>query len=739
MLKTLSPLRRATAVLSVGALGALSFVGFLSPAEATVSAASHWLQVGTAVNGPSARYDGSMVYDASTGTTLLFGGLNGTPLNETWSWNGSVWVKLTPATSPPALSGASMVYDAATHNVVLFGGLSATGPVADTWTWDGTTWTKQLVSGPAARSGASMVYDAATNNVVLFGGLGVNGPLSDTWFWNGTAWTSPTLTSAVPTPRYDQSMAFDAATNSVVLYGGKGVAGPISDTWTWNGTQWSLQSAANPAARYGASMFYDATTGDVVLFGGTDGTNSYSEMWDWNGTSWSTLLSATAPTGRYLAALAYNTSSNSALLFGGVTGTTALSDSWSFVEIPGAPVNVHATSNANAQSVVTWNPPTGNGGTAIYGYSVTATDLTVASRGGQTCTTVGTTMVTISSTTPVATTCTVTGLTNGDQYHFAVAAMSSVGTGPASVSNVVRPATAPSAPTIVKVVAYSGYAMVYWSVPTSDGGTPVASYRVIAAPGGAFCHVPRSMTSCRIGGLQAGVNYSFTVTATNAAGTSAASAPVALTGSVTGRPVTLPGSPFIVAKGVVGNIITIHWRPPVSNGGVRLSGYVILVGTSPSGAASRPAVHVPFNQFVYRFAAVRGQMYYIVVRALNSAGVGPFSNQVGVRPAPGAPSSNGLGNMPSAPFITARTVAGNHVTIHWRAPVSNGGVRLSGYNVYVGTSPNGAAFRPLVSVPFNQLAYAFSGVRGQTYFVVVSAVNSAGIGPFSNQVAVTAQ
>ena len=119
-----------------------------------------------------------MVYDAATGTTLLFGGFNGTELAETWSWNGNVWAKLTPAASPPALRGASMVYDAATHNVVLFGGLSADGPVADTWTWDGTTWTKQLACRDRPpRSGASMVYDAATNNVVLFGGQGPSGSL----------------------------------------------------------------------------------------------------------------------------------------------------------------------------------------------------------------------------------------------------------------------------------------------------------------------------------------------------------------------------------------------------------------------------------------------------------------------------------------------------------------------------------------------------------------------------------
>ncbi len=627
MLKFSFPVRRTLAALSVAALGATMFVGYLSPADAVVPAPSHWLQVGTTISGPSARYDGSMVYDAATGNMVYFGGFNGSELAETWTWNGLVWDKLSPAVSPPALRGASMVYDAATHNVVLFGGLTAAGPVADTWTWDGTTWTKQLVSGPSARSGASMVYDAATNDVVLFGGKASDGLLSDTWFWNGTAWTSPTLTTSLPAPRYEQSMAYDAQSHDVVLYGGQGVAGAISNTWTWDGTSWTLQPAANPAARFGASMFYDANTGDLVLFGGSDGTNNYSEMWQWNGSAWSSLLSSTAPSARYLAALAYDTTTNSAILFGGYNGTSGLADTWSFVETPSAPLKVHATSNANTQSVVTWDAPSGDGGTAIYGYSVSARDVTMASRGGQTCTTVGVTTVTISSTTPVPTTCTVTGLTNGDQYQFAVSAMSTVGTGAPGSSNIVRPATVTSAPTITKVVPGVSSATVYWSVPTLNGGTPVASYRVIASPGGAFCHVPRASTNCQITHLQIGGTYTFSMTATNAAGTSPTSA-TSVAVRLVGRPVTLPGAPLITSKSVSGNYITIRWSPPVSNGGVRLSGYDIYAGSSPSGAAYRPLVPVPFNQFAYTFRVATGQTAYVIVRAVNSAGIGPFSNQV---------------------------------------------------------------------------------------------------------------
>jgi hypothetical protein len=610
MLKSHSSLRRMAATLSVVAISALSLVN-VSSAGATVPAASNWVQSGAPLSGPSPRYDSSMVFDAATGTTVLFGGFNGSELAETWTWNGSVWTKLSPAVSPPALRGAAMVFDTATNNVVLFGGLSATGLSADTWTWDGTTWTKLAATGPSPRSGAAMAYDSATHSVVLFGGNASTGPLSDTWTWNGTAWTMPTLTSTAPVARFESSMAYDAATQSVVLYGGKGSSGAISDTWTWDGTNWTKQPVASPSGRFGSSMIFDTTSNDVVLFGGNDGTDNSAETWNWNGTYWILVSSATNPSARYLSAMSYNTLSGSATLFGGADASSILSDTYSFNVAPSAPRSVKATSNANTQSVVTWNAPASNGGSAILGYTVVATDVTMASRGGQTC----------AATT--ATTCTVTRLTNGDQYVFVVTATNAVGTSASASSNVVRPATAPGAPTITSVIPGAGQATVSWTAPTVTGGTPVASYRVIAKPGAAFCHVPRGSTSCRIVGLHNGARYTFTMTATNAAGTSIPSVASALV-----QPRTLPSAPFITTMSVAGNYVTVRWTAPISNGGVRLIGYNVYVGAVPSGAGQRIALPVHYTQFSYTFQGLKGHVVYIIVRAVNVAGIGPFSKQV---------------------------------------------------------------------------------------------------------------
>ena len=59
--------------------------------------------------------------------------------------------------------------------------------------------------------------------------------------------------------------------------------------------------------------------------------------------------------------------------------------------------------------------------------------------------------------------------------------------------------------------------------PASDGGSAIVGYTVTASPGGRTCTTTGAI-SCTVTGLTNGTAYTFTVTATNATGTSAASA-----------------------------------------------------------------------------------------------------------------------------------------------------------------------------------------------------------------------
>jgi hypothetical protein len=82
--------------------------------------------------------------------------------------------------------------------------------------------------------------------------------------------------------------------------------------------------------------------------------------------------------------------------------------------------------------------------------------------------------------------------------------------------------TAPSAPQNVNAQAGYGGATLTWSPPASDGGAPWTNYTVTASPGGASVTTGPTTTTATITGLKPSTTYSFTVTATNVAGTSAA-------------------------------------------------------------------------------------------------------------------------------------------------------------------------------------------------------------------------
>ncbi|MBO0728095.1 MAG: fibronectin type III domain-containing protein, partial [Acidimicrobiaceae bacterium] len=89
--------------------------------------------------------------------------------------------------------------------------------------------------------------------------------------------------------------------------------------------------------------------------------------------------------------------------------------------------------------------------------------------------------------------------------------------------------TVPSAPTGVSAVAGSQSATVSWAAPP-DGGSPITSYAIIPYAG-SVPQTPTTVTgnppatSVDVTGLTNGTAYTFTVTATNAIGNSAASPP----------------------------------------------------------------------------------------------------------------------------------------------------------------------------------------------------------------------
>jgi hypothetical protein len=112
----------------------------------------------------------------------------------------------------------------------------------------------------------------------------------------------------------------------------------------------------------------------------------------------------------------------------------------------------------------------------------------------------------------------------------------------------------PDAPTIGTAVAGDAQATVSFTAPSSDGGSVITSYTATSSPGGIIETLSQSGSgSIIVTGLTNGTAYTFTVTATNAIGTSVASG---ASNSVTLYPTNYPtNSPGALLSGDQKNII----------------------------------------------------------------------------------------------------------------------------------------------------------------------------------------
>ncbi len=182
---------------------------------------------------------------------------------------------------------------------------------------------------------------------------------------------------------------------------------------------------------------------------------------------------------------------------------------------PAAPAAPTATAGINS-ATVSWTAP--SGGSAPTSYVVTPY---VGSSPQAPKTVTGT---------PPATSTTITGLTPGTNYSFTVSAANGAGQSPESApSSAVTPiaAAVPTAPTNVAASARNAGAVVTWTTPSEDGGSPITGYKVtpfLGAEAQTATNVGAGATSVTIGSLTNGSSYTFKVTASSAAGSGAESA-----------------------------------------------------------------------------------------------------------------------------------------------------------------------------------------------------------------------
>ncbi|MBM4411828.1 MAG: fibronectin type III domain-containing protein [Chloroflexi bacterium] len=275
---------------------------------------------------------------------------------------------------------------------------------------------------------------------------------------------------------------------------------------------------------------------------------------------------------------------------------------------------------------------------------------------------------------------------------------------------------APSAPTAVTASAGNAQATISWTLSTDDGGSPISAYTVTSSPDGLTCTTESN--SCTITGLRNNIAYTFTVVATNDAGDSEPSAP-----SVAITPKGIPGAPRSV-NGTVGNgFVNLRWTPPTSDGGSRITDYIVQFSSNGGSAWST------FNDGVSATTSTKvtglknGTSYIFRVSSKNANGTGEISaNSTALIPI----------TVATAPRITSIVPGARQLTVRFSAPTNNGGSPISKYQY----SLNNGAWKDIK--PTNSTTIIILGLpAGKAVSVTIRAVNAAGNSPASNKMSGT--
>ncbi len=312
-------------VMVVLALMLVSSVGAFAAGPSEV-----WLKI-ILPNSPSARVNMVMAYDPSAKNIVLFGGYDGTYMNDTWIYNGVTWTQLNPVTSPSPRCASAISYDSVSGKMVMFGGFNGSQYLGDTWVWDGVaqTWTQaNPATLPTAVTLPMMYTDPINGHAGMVGGFDGNFFHNETWQWTGTDWMQR-HPKTVLWARGAAVVANDYGHRKVVIFGGLSDLNPIN-TWTWNGVDWTQESPANqPPWLYYTPAAYDPVLNGVVLFGGSDGLNT---TWEWDGSNWVTIPTLHAPSARFSQGLAYDNAKQQMVMFGGQNLVTYLDGTYKLVK-----------------------------------------------------------------------------------------------------------------------------------------------------------------------------------------------------------------------------------------------------------------------------------------------------------------------------------------------------------------------------------------------------------------------
>ena len=317
-----------------------------------------------------------------------------------------------------------------------------------------------------------------------------------------------------------------------------------------------------------------------------------------------------------------------------------------------------------------------------------------------------------------------TGLVNGVNYSYKVAAQNTIGWGPNSSEVLAIPGgEAPSAPQNLTAAGGMGQVVLIWEAPASSGTSAITGYNVYRglSPGNeTLIEALGDVLTYTDSGLAEGTYY-YVVRAVSPAGESMAAE--ASTVVQTGDAPSAPGN--LIAQAFDGYVV-LTWEAPASAGASNITRYDVYQSVNYWDIGSVIG-NVPAATLTYNDTDVLNDMaYYYVVKAVSAVGASNASNQASATPSL-------TGTAPGAPVSLDVSGQADSILLVW-SPPANAGSGVANYLIFRTTSSGGQGATPLAAVPGGVLSYEDSSVTvGTEYFYIVKANNSYGLSPASEE------
>jgi chitodextrinase len=300
----------------------------------------------------------------------------------------------------------------------------------------------------------------------------------------------------------------------------------------------------------------------------------------------------------------------------------------------------------------------------------------------------------------------VTGLTANTNYSFTVSAYDAAGNNSA-ISNILTvktlaapDTTAPSVPASLAASAITQTSLTLsWSASSDAVG--VTGYKIYK--GGVY-HGSSITTNSSITGLTANTNYSFTVSAYDAAGNNSVVSSILTVKTLAAPDTTAPSVPAsLAASAITQTSLTLSWS--ASSDAVGVTGYKIYKGGVYHGSS------ITTNSSITGLTA--NTNYSFTVSAYDAAGNNSVvSSILAVTTLASADTTP-----PSKPYIgSAFGISSTKLTISWQASTDN--VAVTGYKVF----QNGSQIATSVTNQYTAVGLAPS----TNYIFSVSAYDAAG-------------